>query len=394
MIKMETIYLDYSGAAPLDPRVIKVMLPFFEKPGNPVALHGDGQNSKAKIEESQKNIAFLIKADNPEGIIFTSGATESNNLAIIGMGMRLKNKGNHIITSNIEHISVDNSLKYLEKQGFEITKLRVDKNGLIDLDSLRDSIRKDTVMVTIQYANSEIGVIQPINEIGKITNEKDIMFHSDGTAAVGIISVDINLDNIDLLTISANQFYGPQGIGALYLSKNTRPIPQILGGGQQRGFRAGTENIAGIVGMGEAAKIASLEMNKDHEKLVNLRNRLIEEIPRKIPDVYLNGHPTKRLPNNVNFRIDFIEGESIILSLDILHKISASTGAACASLTLQPSHVIQAIGVSPEKAHGLLQITMGRFTNEKDILKLIEVLPSVVERLRRMSPLTPPDYFK
>ncbi|MHA1410251.1 MAG: cysteine desulfurase family protein [Candidatus Odinarchaeia archaeon] len=394
MIKIERIYLDYAGAAPVDPRVIEAMKPFLKNPANPLALHTDGQNAKLKIEDARRNISFLIKADNPEGVIFTSCATEANNLAIIGMGLRLKNKGKHIITTNIEHISINNSLKFLEKQGFKITKIPVDNDGIINLDKLKESIKKDTIMISVQYANNEIGVIQPINEISKIIEDKDIIFHSDATAAVGIIPVDVKLDNINLLTISSNQFYGPQGVAALYLSKKAKPIPQMLGGGQQRGLRAGTENIAGIVGMGEAAKLASLEMSKDNEKLLKLRDELIKEIPSRIPEVYVNGHPKKRLPNNANFRIDYIEGESIVLSLDILHQISVSTGAACASLTLQPSHAIQAIGVPPEKAHGTIQITMGRFTKQSDTKKLIEVLPSVVERLRKMSPLTPKKLLK
>jgi len=394
VIKIERIYLDYAGAAPVDPRVIEAMKPFLKNPANPLALHTDGQNAKLKIEDARRNISFLIKADNPEGVIFTSCATEANNLAIIGMGLRLKNKGKHIITTNIEHISINNSLKFLEKQGFKITKIPVDNDGIINLDKLKESIKKDTIMISVQYANNEIGVIQPINEISKIIEDKDIIFHSDATAAVGIIPVDVKLDNINLLTISSNQFYGPQGVAALYLSKKAKPIPQMLGGGQQRGLRAGTENIAGIVGMGEAAKLASLEMSKDNEKLLKLRDELIKEIPSRIPEVYVNGHPKKRLPNNANFRIDYIEGESIVLSLDILHQISVSTGAACASLTLQPSHAIQAIGVPPEKAHGTIQITMGRFTKQSDTKKLIEVLPSVVERLRKMSPLTPKKLLK
>ena len=390
---MGRVYLDYAGACPVDERVFKVMKPFILKPGNALALHEDGQIAKRKIEEARLYISHLISADNPEGVIFTSGATESNNLALIGMGERLKNKGNHIITSSIEHISVINSLKKLEKNGFEVTRIPVDRDGVIKLDLLEAAVKEKTVMITIQAANTEIGVIQPLDEIGKIAAEHGIVFHCDATAGLGQMTIDVKKSNISLLTMSSNSIYGPQGVGALYLTPNMRPIPQIIGGGQQRGFRSGTENLAGIIGMGEAARITALEMRSDWERLKNLRDRLIKEIPERVPDAYLNGHPLKRTPNNVNFRIDYVEGESIVLSLDILAGISVSTGAACASLTLEPSHVILALGVPPEKAQGLLQITMGRFTKEEDVNRLLDALPGVVERLRRMSPLTPAKYF-
>ncbi len=391
---MSRVYLDYAGASPVDERVLEAMKPFILKPGNPLALHEEGQLAKRKIEEARQYIAHLINADNPDGVIFTSGATESNNLAIIGMGERLKNEGRHIVTSNIEHISVINSLKKLEKNGFEVTRVPVDEQGIIRLDLLEEAVREDTVLITIQAANSEIGVIQPLEEIGRIAEQHNILFHCDATAGLGQMPLDVKKANISLLTMSANSIYGPQGVGALYLASNVRPIPQILGGGQQRGFRSGTENVAGIIGMGEAAKIAALEMRGEWERLKSLRDRLIREIPVRVRDAHLNGHPVKRTPNNVNFRIDYVEGESIVLSLDILAGIAVSTGASCASLTLEPSHVILALGVPPEKAQGLLQVTMGRFTLEDDVNRLLEALPSVVDRLRRMSPLTPANYFE
>lgn len=390
---MSRVYLDYAGACPVDERVLEAMKPFILKPGNPLALHEEGQIAKRGIEEARQYIAHLINADNPDGVVFTSGATESNNLAIIGMGERLKSKGNHIITSNIEHISVINSLKKLEKNGFEVTRIPVDGDGVIRLDLLEEAVRNDTVLITIQAANSEIGVIQPLEKIGEIARRHGVVFHCDATAGLGQMTIDVKKANISLLTMSANSIYGPQGVGALYLASNIRPIPLILGGGQQRGFRSGTENVAGIIGMGEAARLAAVEMRDDWKRLKVFRDRVIKEIPERVRDVHLNGHPVKRTPNNVNFRIDYVEGESIVLSLDILAGIAVSTGASCASLTLEPSHVILALGVPPEKAQGLLQVTMGRFTREEDVNRLLDALPGVVERLRRMSPLTPVDYF-
>lgn len=391
---MRRVYLDYAGSAPVDPRVLREMKPFLMKPGNPSALHEDGQTAKRRIEEARQILAHLINADNPDGVIFTSGATEANNLAILGMGERLKTKGNHIISSNIEHISLINPLKKLEKEGFEVTRVPVDNQGLIDVASLESAVKDNTVMISVQAANSEIGVVQPIEEIGRIAAERDIVFHSDATAALGQIPIDVKKSNIGLLTMSSNSIYGPHGVGALFLAPHIRPVPQIIGGGQQRGFRSGTENVAGIIGMGAAAKLVIMEMSTDVERLKGFRNRLIKELPDKIRDVHLNGHAVKRTPNNANFRIDYIEGESIVLSLDIIAGISASTGASCASLTLEPSHVVLALGVPPEKAQGLLQLTMGRFTREDDISRVIDSLPSIVERLRRMSPLTPGNYFR
>ena len=382
----EDVYLDYQSAKPVDPRVISKMLPYFnELFGNPSSLHGTGDAATNILEESREIIAKFINAK-PNEIIFTSGATESNNLAIIGYALRNKKKGKHIIISEVEHISIHNIAKYLTRQGFEVSKLPVDSYGKVTLRKLKNRIREDTILISVGYANNEIGTIQPIKEIGAIARKNNIAFHVDGVAAEGLIPIDVEKDDIDLLTLSSNDIYGPRGVGALYIRKGYRVNPLIIGGGQERGLRSGSENIPGIVGFAEAAKIMLEEMDDEVKKLQEYRNKLFDFVPKQITKSYINGHPTERLPNNAHFRFEAIEGESILLSLKD-KGIAIATGSACSSKTLEPSHTLIATGLLHEEAHGSLQITPGRFTKPEDIENLIEVLPGVIARLRKLSPL-------
>lgn len=384
----DTVYLDYQASKPVDPEVFEAMKPYFmEKFANPSSLHKDGDIATRALHDSREKIAQFINAEKSKEIIFTSGATESNNLAIIGYAMRNKRKGKHIIISEVEHISIHNIAKYLQKQGFEVSKIPVDFNGHVRLDKLEQRIRDDTILISIQYANNEIGTIQPIEKIGEIARNHDIIFHCDAVAAEGQIPIDVQKDKIDLLTISSNDIYGPRGLGALYVRTGVMLTPIMMGGGQERGLRSGTEDIASIVGMAKASELAMKRMEEDSKKMSTLRDYLIENILEKIPKSYLDGHPNKRLPNNAHFRFDYIEGESLLLSLKD-EGISIATGSACTSKTLEPSHTLICLGLLHEEAHGSLVITMGRYTTKREIDKLIEVLPNVVKRLRDLSPLT------
>ena len=382
----EDVYLDYQSAKPVDPRVISKMLPYFnEQFGNPSSLHGTGDAATNILEESREMIAKFINAK-PSEIIFTSSATESNNLALIGYALRNKKKGNHIIISEVEHISIHNIAKYLTRQGFEVSKVPVDSYGRIILRKLKARIRPETILVSIGYASNEIGTLQPIKEIGKITRENDIAFHVDAVSAEGLIPIDVEQDDIDLLSLSSNDIYGPRGVGALYLRKGYRVKPLLIGGGQEKGLRSGSENIPGIVGFAYAAQLMIEEMDEEVKKLQSYRDKLFGAIPNLIPKSYINGHPIDRLPNNAHFRFEAIEGESILLSLKD-KGIAIATGSACSSKTLEPSHTLIATGLLHEEAHGSLQVTPGRFTRPEDIDNLIEVLPKVIERLRKLSPL-------
>jgi cysteine desulfurase len=381
-----SIYLDYQSAKPLDPRVIQAMQPYFyERFGNPSSLHKVGDNATNVLNDARLAIANFIAAEKNE-IIFTSGATESNNLALIGFALRNKNKGNHIIISEIEHISIHNIAKFLTKNGFTISKVPVDQFGKVSIEKIKERINDKTILISIGYANNEIGTIQPIGEIGELCRNKKIAFHSDAVPAEGLLPLDVNKDNLDLLTLSSNDIYGPKGIGALYMRKGIKLNPLIIGGGQEHGLRSGSENIPGIVGMAKAAEIMKIEMTAEAERLSNYRDRLIKEILTNIPKSYLNGHPSRRLPNNAHFRFSGIEGESLLLSLKD-KGIAISTGSACSSKTLEPSHTLIATGLLHEEAHGSLQITCGRFTTEKDIDTFLNVIPGVVNKLRKLSPL-------
>jgi len=391
---MRRVYMDHTAGKPVDDRVLEAMTPYFtESIGNPSSPHSYGNEARKAINESRRRVAELIGAKKEEEIIFTSGGTESNNLAIKGAAIRYRNKGNHIITSSIEHISVLNSCKYLSTQGYEVTYLPVDKQGMIDPNVVGDEISEKTILVSIMYANGEIGTIEPIKKIGEITREKDVVFHVDAVAAAGQIPINVQKENIDLLTVSSNDMYGPRGVGALYLQTGTRVQPLIHGGGQERGLRSGTENLPGIVGLGEAARIAKYEMANENNRLIKLRDTFINIILRKIPESYLNGHPTKRLPNNVNVRFSYIEGESLILSLD-MEGVACSSGSACTSKTLEPSHALLAIGLKHEEAHGSLLFTLGKQNTEDDIDHVTDILPGIVKRLRTISPLTPKELLE
>jgi len=364
------------------------MTPYFsQKHGNPSTIYSQGNEAKEAIEEAREGVASLIGAKSNE-IIFTSGATESNNLAIRGVSYRNRTKGDHIISTTIEHMSVINPLKYLGKQGFKTSYIPVDKYGTLDLEVLKKTIDNNTILASVIYANGEIGTIEPIREISEIVQSKNAYLHVDAVAAAGQIPIDVKKDNIDLLSLSSNDLYGPKGVGALYIKEGTRIQPIIYGGGQEKGLRSGSENIPGIVGMAKAAEISSRNMNNESRRLGALRDNLITGIQDTIKESYLNGHPTMRLPNNVNIRFKYIEGESLILSLD-MEGVSASSGSACTSKTLEPSHVLRAIGLPHEDAHGSLLFTLGSVNKVEDINYVLSILPGIVKKLRKISPLTP-----
>lgn len=385
---MRRIYLDHMSGMPIDKRVLDVMRPYLDTHyGNPSSTHGFGNEARQAIDDARNKVATLVGAETKE-ILFTSGGTESNNLAIKGVAYRNKNKGNHIITSSIEHMSVINPCKDLSKQGFNVTYLPVDPYGIVNVEALKDAVTDKTILVSIMYANNEIGTIEPISEISEIVHDKGGLLHVDAVAAAGQIRIKVQNDNIDLLSLSSNDLYGPRGTGALYVKTRTRIQPIILGGGQERGIRSGTENVAGIAGMGAAAELATSEIPLEAARLTKLRDRFIQELLESIPKSYLNGHPTKRLPNNVNIRFSYIEGESLLLSLD-MEGVAASSGSACTSKTLEPSHVLLATGLKHEEAHGSLLFTLGRQNTDEDVTHVVELLPGIVKRLRAISPLTP-----
>jgi len=378
------IYLDYAATTPVDQRVIRAMLPYLNKKfGNTMSLHGFGQTAKSALEESREEVAGLIGAK-PNEIIFTSSATESNNLALKGIAFANRNKGNHIVISAIEHPCIMESARWLEKQGFKITRLKVDKQGLINPADVREVIEKGTILVSIIHASNEIGTIQNISEIGKICREKGIYFHTDAVQSFGKIPIDVNKMNVDLLSASSHKMYGPKGAAILYVREGTKIEPILHGGGQESGIRSSTVNVAAIVGMAQACKIAKKEIKKEAVRLTKLRDKLIKGVLEKIPGSHLNGHPQKRLPNNANFWFENVEGESIIIQLD-LSGIAASTGSACSSVKLEPSHILLAIGLKHEQAHGSLRLTLGRWTKTSEIDYLLKVLPGIIKRLREIS---------
>lgn len=382
----KSIYLDNSATTPLKKEVLDAMLPYLtEHYGNPSSIYKIGQESKSAIEKARTQVANALGAVERE-IFFTSCGTEADNWAIKGIALAKSKNGKHIISSKIEHHAVLHTLESLEKQGFEVTYLDVDEYGKISLDDLRASIRPDTILITIMTANNEVGTIQPIAEIGKIAKEHGILFHTDAVQAIGSIKIDVHEMNIDLLSLSAHKFGGPKGIGALYVRNNVRPEIFMHGGAQERARRAGTENVASIVGLGKAITLACENIESKTAKISSMRDRLIKEIPEKIPYTKLNGHPTDRLPGNVNFSFEFIEGESLLLLLD-MNGIAASSGSACTSGSLDPSHVLLAMGLPHEIAHGSLRLSIGEINTEEDVDRVLEVLPAIVQRLRDMSPL-------
>src|SRR4030042_3344341 len=383
------VNMDYAAGKPVDPRAIEAMLTYLKTSyGNPSSLHVAGQEAKRALDEARTRVAELINAEKTEAIVFTSGATESNNLGIKGATNRNKDRGTKIITSSVEHISVVNPVKFLTTKGFEAVFLPVDKFGSLDLGSLEKELNEKTTLVSIVYANGEIGTIEPIREISKIVHTKNAFLHVDATAAAGQVPIDVKALGIDLLTISSNDMYGPKGVGALYVKDGIRLEPILHGGGQEKGLRSGTENIPSIVAFGKAAEIAKQEMQINVKKLTNLRDKLIEGLLKQLPYTFLNGHPTNRLPDNVSVRYSFIEGESMLLSLE-MNGVSVSSGSACASKTLEPSHVLLATGLKHEEAHGSIMFSLGRENRLEDVEYVIGLMPSIVNRLRAMSPLTP-----
>ena len=383
---MERIYLDYAATTPTHPEVVRAMLPHFTDTfGNPSSIYSYGQEAKGAVEEARVKVASLINARDEE-IVFTSGGTEADNFAIKGVAFANESRGNHIITSSIEHHAVIETCKFLERRGFKVTYLPVDEYGLVDLDDVRKAITDKTILISVMHANNEMGTIEPIAEIDKIAKEAGVYFHTDAVQAVGHIPVDVDELGVDLLSMSAHKLYGPKGVGALYIRKGTKLTPFMHGGEQERRRRASTENVPGIVGFGKAAELAQQEMSEEAERLTCLRDRLVKGLLERIDHTRLNGHPIMRLPNNVNVSVDYVEGESMILNLD-LEGICASTGSACSSSSLEPSHVLLAMGLSHELAHGSLRFSLGKWTTEEEIERVLDILPRIVAKLRAMSPL-------
>jgi len=380
------INFDHAAATPLLPEVVEKMQPYlFEIFGNPSSLHNEGRKVRAALETARTQVARLIHAD-PEEIVFTASGSESNNFALKGAAFANQKKGNHLVISAIEHFSVMQAARSLQKLGFEVTLVPVDANGIVDPDEVRNALTGQTILVSIMHANHEVGTIQPLEAISAMVKERDILLHTDAVQTTGVIPVDVRALNVDFLSLSAQTFYGPKGVAALYIKNRARINPLIDGGTQENGRRAGTENVPGIVGMGVAAEIAAQELPARQQKLVALRDSLIETIESKIPHVYLHGHRTQRLPNNVNFGFEFIEGESILLFLG-MKSVIASSGSACTSKALKASHVLTAMGVSHAIANGTILFTLGIDNSEADIQVIAENLPQIVERLRSMSPL-------
>ena len=384
---MKTTYMDYSATTYVKPEVLDAMMPFFtEKFGNPSSFYGISRETKMAVDNARAQVAKAINCD-PNEVYFTGGGSEADNWAIKGIATAHMKKGNHIITTKIEHHAVLHTCEFLEKFGFEVTYLDVNEEGFIDLKQLESAITDKTILVSIMFANNEIGTIQPIKEIGAICREKKVLFHTDAVQAIGSVPVDVKEMNIDLLSLAGHKLYGPKGIGALYIRKGVRIDNLIHGGGQERGRRAGTENIPGVVGLGKAIEIATENIEENRARLTVLRDKLIDGVLERIPYARLNGpRGDKRLPGNSNISFEFIEGESILLSLDF-EGICASSGSACTSGSLDPSHVLLAIGLPHEKAHGSLRTTLGAASTEEDVEKLLNELPPIIERLRNMSPL-------
>jgi len=379
------IYFDNNATTPTDERVVEAMLPYFcKKYGNPSSIYKLANESDMAKEEARDKVAKLLNAK-PYEIVFTGCGTESDNFAIKGTAFANRKKGNHIITSSIEHHAVLNACKWLEKQGLEVTYIGVDKYGVVNLDELREAITDKTILISIMHANNEVGTIEPIKEIADIAKDNGIYFHIDAVQTAGKLPIDVNDLSVDLLSMSGHKFYGPKGVGALYIRKGTKIDSLLHGGHHERNRRAGTENVPGIVGLGKASEIAMEEFEEEERRIKKLRDKLEKGLMEKIDDVIINGHPERRLPGTLNICIKYVEGESILLQLDH-NGIAASSGSACTSGSFEPSHVLTSMGIPPEVAHGSLRFSVGRSNTEKDIDKVIEVLPPIVEKLREMSP--------
>ena len=379
------IYLDNNATTPTDERVVEAMLPYFcKKYGNPSSIYKLANESETAKEEARDKVAKLLNAK-PYEIVFTGCGTESDNFAIKGTAFANREKGNHIITSSIEHHAILNACKWLEKQDFEVTYIGVDKHGVVNLDELCEAITDKTILISIMHANNEVGTIEPIKEIADIAKDNGIYFHIDAVQTVGKLPIDVNDLSVDLLSMSGHKFYGPKGVGALYIRKGTKIDSLLHGGHHERNRRAGTENVPGIVGLGKASEIAMEEFEEEERRVKKLRDRLEKGLMEKIDDVIINGHPERRLPSTLNLSVKYVEGESILLQLNH-NGIAASSGSACTSGSFEPSHVLTSMGIPPETAHGSLRFSVGRSNTENDIDKVIEVLPPIVEKLREMSP--------
>ncbi|UCE45240.1 MAG: cysteine desulfurase NifS [Methanobacteriota archaeon] len=381
------IYFDHGATTPMLPEVVEAMRPYFtERCGNASSIHSFGREAKRALEEARRNVARLINAD-PSDIVFTSSGTESDNLAIKGTALFEGRSAGHIITSRMEHHAVLESCANLKAAGFEVSELPITNDGFVRPEDVEEAIRKDTVLISVMMANSEIGTVQPVREIGKIAQAEGIPFHTDAVQAVGKIRVDVKKDNVDLLSLSSHKFHGPKGVGALYVKSGTRIGPILHGGGHERGLRSSTENIPGIVGLGKAAQIAARDMKDCADRMRDMRDRMIDSVLKTIPDSHLNGHPVNRLAGNAHFRFDFIEGEGLVLGLDTLG-VAASTGSACSTGSLAPSHVLLAMGLRHEQAHGSLRVTLGRENTHEEVSYFLDVLPGVVSKLREISPFS------
>lgn len=384
---MRRIYFDHSATTAVDTDVANLMLEYMtDKFGNPSSVHSFGREVKKAVDTARDNVAALIGA-NANEIFFTSGGTEADNLALKGVAFANRKKGNHIITTSIEHHAILHTCEYLEKQGYEVTYLPVDENAMVRIEDVKKAITDKTILISVMFANNEVGTIQPIKEIGQLAREKGIYFHTDAVQAAGNYPIDVNEYNVDLLTLSGHKFHGPKGIGALYVRKGVRLDSVQHGGGQEKNVRPGTENVPGIIGLGKAAEIAKRDMEKKVAHVTMLRDKLIRGIEAKVSEIKLNGHPVMRMPGNVNFSFRYVEGESLLLNLD-LKGIAASSGSACTSGSLDPSHVLLAMGLTHEIAHGSLRISLGRGNTVEDIDYCLTVLPDILERLRAMSPLS------
>jgi cysteine desulfurase len=382
---MNPIYMDYAATTPMDKKVVEAMLPYFgEVCGNPSSLHAFGQEAKAAVEGARKRIASFLGAE-PAEIVFTSGGTESDNFAIKGVAYAKRKKGDHIITSAIEHHAVLETCRFLEQEGFAVTYLPVDGDGLVDPANLAGAITDKTILISVMHANNEIGTIQLIAEIGAMARERGIAFHTDAVQTFGHLPVTADELNCDLISASAHKLYGPKGVGLLYIRRGTRIVPFIHGGEQENGRRASTLNVPGIVGFGKAVELAGASLAEEAARLTAMRDRFIRGVIDRLDGIRLNGHPTRRLPNNINISLTSVEGEGLILSLDMMG-IACSTGSACSSSSVETSHVLTAIGLQKEYSHGSLRFSLGRYTKESDIDTVLETLPQVVRRLRSMSP--------
>lgn len=384
-VKPKRVYMDYGAATPVDPRVAKMtaqLLP--EMFANSMSFHSFGQEAREILEQSRADVAGVINAK-PSEIVFTGSATESNNFALKGVMFANKNRGKHLIISPIEHACVLESAEWLSRQGFEVTRLKVDQYGSVDPKEVEASIRPDTILVSVMHANNEIGTIEPIEEIGKICREKGVYFHTDAAQTFGKVAIDVKKMNIDLMTVSSQKIYGPKGAACLFIREGVKIEPLLHGGGQESGLRSSTVNVPAIYGFAQAALIAKKELVKEAARQIKLRDKLINGILKTIPGTHLNGHKTKRLPGNVNIWFEFVEGESMIIQMDI-NGIAASTGSACSSAKLTASHVLTAIGLKPQEAHGSLRLSLGRWSKDSDVNYVLKVLPKIITRLREISP--------